>query len=150
MRTMIGAIGPMALGVALVFAVAGCSESQAERESRTVIKDSMEETALKEVGSLYQACIDQNSRPPKSVKDFSKDAAALPFGYDWLSRGDLVAFWGATLSDAGSGAVLAYEKKAPEKGGYVLMQDGKTVKTMTADEFKAAPKAGEGAPATKQ
>jgi hypothetical protein len=37
--------------------------------------------------------------------------------------------------------VLAYETEVPEKGGAVLMQDG-TVKTMTADEFKSAPKAG--------
>src|SRR4051812_40379033 len=109
MRMMLGAIGPMALRAVLVFALGGCSESQAERERKTVIKDAMEETALKEVGSLYQACVDQNGRPPKSLKDFSKDAAALPFGYDWLSRGDLVAFWGAKLSDGASGTILAYE-----------------------------------------
>ena len=32
-------------------------------------------------------------------------------------------------------------KAVPEQGGLVLLQDGWTVKTMTADEFKAAPKA---------
>ncbi len=39
-------------------------------------------------------------------------------------------------------AVLAYRKTVPEQGGQVLMQDGWTIKSMTADEFKAAPKAG--------
>jgi hypothetical protein len=42
----------------------------------------------------------------------------------------------------GSGdIVLAYEKKVPQEGGKVLMLN-RTIKTMTADAFKSAPKAG--------
>jgi hypothetical protein len=37
-------------------------------------------------------------------------------------------------------AVVAYEKTVPASGGYVLLSAG-TVKQMTPDEFKAAPKA---------
>ena len=37
--------------------------------------------------------------------------------------------------------IVAHEKNAPAEGGYVLLQDG-SVKTMTAAEFAAAPKAG--------
>ena len=37
--------------------------------------------------------------------------------------------------------VVAYEKKVPDEGGYVLLQNGNVVK-MTVAEFKSAPKAG--------
>jgi hypothetical protein len=37
--------------------------------------------------------------------------------------------------------VLAYVKTVPEQEGYVLMQNGKSVMKMTADEFKKAPSA---------
>ena len=37
--------------------------------------------------------------------------------------------------------VLAYEKQVPDSGGNVLMLD-RSVKKMTADEFKSAKKAG--------
>ena len=58
--------------------------------------------------------------------------------------GDLIVQWGAPLSPEGEAAeaILAYVKTVPEQGGNVLMQDGKTIKKMTADEFKTAPKAG--------
>jgi hypothetical protein len=61
-----------------------------------------------------------------------------------IKSGDLINQWGAPLSaDVGpADAVLAYVKTVPEQGGNVLMQDGKTLNKMTADEFKAAPKAG--------
>jgi len=32
-------------------------------------------------------------------------------------------------------------KTVPQQGGYVLLQDGKTIKKMTADEFNAASQA---------
>ena len=62
---------------------------------------------------------------------------------EMLKSGDLVVQWGAPLSAEGasSDTVLAYVKTVPEQGGYVLMQDGKSIKKMTADEFKNAPKA---------
>ena len=64
--------------------------------------------------------------------------------------GDVVVLWGPssrTRAEEGSedsaDEVLAYEKRVPEQGGEVLMKN-RTVKTMTADQFKAAPKAGKG------
>jgi hypothetical protein len=56
-----------------------------------------------------------------------------------IRTGDVVYIWGAGYAD-GAKQVVAYEKKAPTEGGYVLLQDG-TVKKMTADEFKSAPQA---------
>ena len=44
------------------------------------------------------------------------------------------------MSASGADVVLAHEKKVPESGGYVLMQDG-TVKEMSASEFGSAKKA---------
>ena len=60
-----------------------------------------------------------------------------------IKSGDLIVHWGAPLSpeDVTADAVLAYVKPVPEQGGNVLMQDCKTIKTMTAAEFKTAPKA---------
>ena len=53
----------------------------------------------------------------------------------------MLVYWGAGISDEPEAAstVLAYHKDVPEKGGEVLMQNGKARK-MTAEEFKAAPK----------
>jgi hypothetical protein len=61
-----------------------------------------------------------------------------------IQSGDLIVPWGAPLSaDVGpADAVLAYVQTVPEQGGNVLLQDGKTLKRMTADESQAAPKAG--------
>jgi hypothetical protein len=62
---------------------------------------------------------------------------------DAIKSGELVVQWGAPQSTEGepSDAVLAYGKTGPEQGGPVLLQDGWTIKSMTADEFKTAPKA---------
>jgi hypothetical protein len=59
-----------------------------------------------------------------------------------LKAGELIVRWGTPLSPKGEmpDAVLAYLKAVPEQGGSVLMQDGLTIKTMTADEFNATPK----------
>ena len=66
-----------------------------------------------------------------------------PGAVEMLRSGQLVVQWGAPLTPEGEStdAVLAYVKAVPEQGGQVLLQDGRTIKTMTADEFKAAPKA---------
>jgi hypothetical protein len=57
-----------------------------------------------------------------------------------FKSGALIIHWGATVSPDGStsNAVLAYTNETPEKGGRVLMQDGTTLKTMNANQLKAA------------
>ena len=59
------------------------------------------------------------------------------------SRTTSLVQWGHPLvpENEAADAVLAYLKTVPEQGGLVLLQDGWTVKTMTVNEFKAAPKA---------
>lgn len=139
MNRLFGVAVPTLIGFAMF---AGCDQLQgSKKDEKVLVGDSMEEKALEEVGTLYRAYLDEAKRPPRKVGDFAKDGPGYPFGYDWLVRGDLVAVWGTNLDEAAADAVLAYEKKAPEQGGFVLMQDGKTIKKMSAEEFKAAPKA---------
>ena len=64
---------------------------------------------------------------------------AFPEVVKLISGGQCVVVWGCGIK-SGSSAVLAYGKDAETKGGPVLLQDG-TVKSMTAAEFAAAPKA---------
>ena len=143
MRRLSRTIGALVLGTSLTPWIAGCGTKSSERDGGAVVANTMEQTALGEVGTLYRTFLDEAKRPPKNLKDLTKYGPAFPFGFDWLSRGDLVTYWGVDLKDSETATVLAYEKKAPAQGGYVLMQDGKTVKMMTPEEFKAAPKAGE-------
>jgi hypothetical protein len=103
------------------------------------------------LGLLYHEHQDKYSgRAPSKVEDLEEVAIERqPKGKDalqGLKDGGYVFLWGAKLSDvrktaAGwSGTVLCYERDVPARGGLVVMVDA-AVKTMTADEFKAAPKA---------
>ncbi len=79
-----------------------------------------------------------NQQPPMKLSRPStrKTYSGLhPTAFNAVKEGKYVVVWGVSGKD--SGTVLAYEKAAPEKGGAVLMADG-TIKTMTADELKAA------------
>jgi hypothetical protein len=63
----------------------------------------------------------------------------IPLAGPAIRSGDIVYYWGAGYVDGGD-KVVAYEKKVPTEGGFVLLQDGK-VKEMSASEFQSAPKA---------
>ena len=100
---------------------------------------------LREVGEMYRAHLKQKARAPGRLKDFDMYAPGFPQGSLMLQNGELVTFWGAQMAaeDAVSArAVLAYEAKVPREGGLVLLDDGETLRPMTAAEFQAAPKAG--------
>jgi hypothetical protein len=102
-----------------------------------------EERGLKELGSIYSNFTTKKKRGPKTLTELNVKGQQFPIAVEMIKSGDLVVQWGAPLSRTGQAAdtVLAYVKTAPQQGGYVLMQDGTTVKKMTADEFNAAPKA---------
>jgi len=103
-----------------------------------------DETGLKQFAELYRNYTRKNKRGPRSLKELNVRGQGYPGAVEMLKSGQLVVQWGAPLTPEGEAteAVLAYVKTVPEQGGQVLMQDGRTVKTMTADEFKAASKAG--------
>lgn len=127
----------------LGLAAVGCGDS-----GRPVTKDDMLETSLNDVGEVYRAFVVMKKQPPKKLGDLALLEAMSPAGIVALRSGEVVVRYGAALPDtdtepgkSSSEEVLAYEKRVPESGGKVLMLN-RTIRTMTADEFKTAPKAG--------
>jgi hypothetical protein len=104
--------------------------------------------ALQDVADLYRLYVETNKKPPQNVQDFARYEQGMPSGYWAIKRGNVVVQWGANLSDTSglvsssdsADEVLAYEKNVPTEGGDVLMKN-RTIKRMTADEFKSATKA---------
>ncbi|APW61052.1 hypothetical protein [Paludisphaera borealis] len=134
----------------LLFPLAGCGSTSALPTA-----DASDEAALQQVGEMLRDYQLSNGAPPHTLKQLQANAGASPGGVEQLRSSGVVVIWGATLPDTkeepgGSPDedVLAYGKDAPEKGGAVLLLN-RTVRTMTADEFKAAPKAKSSAPPAK-
>src|SRR5262249_48612658 len=110
--------------------------------------DQAEESRLREVGEVLRDYQLINNRAPKSIKDLGSSSGSSPGGYELLRTGEVIVGWGATLPDtkeepgaSPSDQVLAYLKKVPQEGGPVLMLN-RTTRRMSAEEFKAAPRAG--------
>lgn len=119
-----------------LLALAGCKKPQP-----VMVSASMQDK-LTEIGRMYTAYTQDHKQPPKTLSDLDKPVyeVANTEGFAALRDGECVMLWGGRLPGAGAGAtVLAYEASVPENGGLVLFQDG-TVKSLTAEEFKAAPK----------
>lgn len=122
----------------LLAALAGCGSAAVKQGYTPKTEDK-----LREVWAMYKGHLDARKRPPARLSDLDPYEPANIYGYADLRDGGLVIFWGGSAPSAGAGArVLAYEKDAPEQGGFVLFQDG-TVKHLSAAEFQAAPKAGQ-------
>jgi hypothetical protein len=102
--------------------------------------------ALTEVGEILRNRMLNTTQPPRNPADIARYENAGPTGLGKVQKGEIVVLWGANPKDGASDQVLAYEKKTPQSGGFVLMQDGTTVKKLTPDEFRSAPKAGAPAP----
>jgi hypothetical protein len=96
--------------------------------------------ALTELGQMLKDLASEGRKPPARAADLEAVEPMIPVAGPSIRSGELVYVWGAGYA-AGGNQVVAYEKKVATEGGYVLLQDG-TVKQMTADEFKGAPKAG--------
>lgn len=116
--------------IALIFGL-GCG-SGAESKPPTAT-DNM--TDMKELLQEYQ---EQYKKSPTKANDLKSFEPVHPMAVRQIQRDFIVVVWGATYG-SGTG-IIAYPKDAPDKGGTVLLQDG-TVKSMTAAEFAAAPKA---------
>jgi hypothetical protein len=122
---------------------AGCGNIQKAAARQRAAND------LKQIGLLYHNYHDQHRKGPSGPNDPAFVKMAGEFGGQpvlaKVQSGEVVLFWDVNFSDLAKGAgtaetVLGYEKDVPTAGGLVLMADA-TVKTMTAAEFNAAPKA---------
>ncbi len=132
--------------VGLACLAAGCGGA-----SRPITPENpIEGIVLEQVAEAYRSyCLFQGG-PPSQLADLEKLKKANPAGIDALKKGDITLFWGAKLPDTGeepgsvaAPEILAYQKQVPEQGGYVLQLD-RRIRKVTAEEFKAAPKAGKG------
>jgi hypothetical protein len=115
-------------------AVTGCKET---RPARTGVPAQIADNGLEELAGVYKFMSQNKETPPRKLEDLVDHQAALPTAWGKIESGEYVVQWGASYSASGSG-VLAYEKKAAESSGLVLLQNG-TVKEMSAGEFKSTP-----------
>jgi hypothetical protein len=96
-----------------------------------------------EVAGMLREYLVANRRGPAKVADLAPYENTYPYAYQAIKSGDIEVVWGAVIAGEGGGgsdAVIAYEKKVPAEGGYVLLENGK-IKEMKAAEFQSAPKA---------
>ena len=121
----------MAIGLCLYV---GCDSVPSDQEVRGGNQD-----ALEELSATLKMMAGDKKQPPQKMAQFKEIEPELPIAAPLIKEGDIIYIWGAAY-EAGSNKVIAYEKTVTTDGGSVLLQDG-TVKKMTADEFKAAPKA---------
>jgi hypothetical protein len=125
---------------AIALGAIGCDASTATSPQ------TVKERPIKQVGEVYRNYLRDTHKPPMSAKDFNRYAQMAPAGCQAVRDGSVKVFWGVALSDLSDAPssdsadeVLAYEKQVPTEGGTVLMKN-RTVRTMTAEEFKAAAK----------
>jgi hypothetical protein len=88
---------------------------------------------------LYLQNHGKNGRSPSKLDELADMKRDLPQVYRAVQDGAYVVYWNAPLTPVE--AIVAYERDAPTKGGTVLAADG-SVSHLTAEEFRAAPKAG--------
>ncbi len=97
-------------------------------------------TDLKTIGIAYQNYISDNNRAPQKAEDLAPYFENSRKLLDHLKSKRIEFFYGVTPTQMPAGAsntVLAYEKDAPTKGGYVLHGDG-SVEKLSAEAFKKA------------
>jgi hypothetical protein len=101
------------------------------------------ERSCRSIGLAYHNHIDATNKAPQKAEDLAPYFENSKKLLDHLKTKRIEFYYGVGLlqmTEGTSNTVLAYEKDAPEKGGLVLFGDG-SVKKLSADEFKKAPKA---------
>jgi hypothetical protein len=126
--------------------LAGCGQGG----PRQLSPDTRSQEILSDVGELYRIYMFDKKIPPKSLADLKSLSGVQFVGYNAIKDGQVVLLYGGMMTDLEEGPpkgnsdeILAYDKEVPTSGGYVLLLD-RSVKKMTADEFKSAKKAGVG------
>ncbi len=127
----------------LLSGLVGCSSSSTETNGQPP-----ESAVLQEVAGLISSYTGEFRKGPQKIADLARYEPGYPIGYHAVKTGEIEVVWGARMTiEEGSGSgysgttdVVAYQRQTPTEGGLVLLQNGE-VKQMSAEEFKAAPKA---------
>ncbi|WP_165234882.1 hypothetical protein [Aquisphaera insulae] len=105
------------------------------------VQDSL--TQIAELCRNYQFT---KQKPPQKLSDFNTSRTMGANGFQALEKGDVILLYNAKLPDldedpghADTAEILAYEKSVPTSGGQVLLLN-RTIRSMTPEEFKAAPR----------
>jgi hypothetical protein len=132
----------------LIFCTLALISAGCETTNRPLTKDDGQEQNLSQVGELCRHFQFAKKKPPTKLADLATVKTQGTNGYNALQAGSVVLLYGAPLPDLSeepgkesSDLILAYTKETPESGGKVLLLD-RTVKSLTADEFKTAKLAG--------
>jgi hypothetical protein len=135
-----------AVGTLLVIALASGCGSSASRA--TDLEGTAEFQGMKNLGEMYRLVSESLKRPPRTIGELRKAEAQVPGGFSSLGEQNVAIFFGAELpelsgkpAEGASETVLAYDRLTPQQGGVVLMLD-RSIRKLTAAEFKAAKKAG--------
>ena len=122
------------------FGLAGCGSKE---QASSTAKGPSNKQMVVDVGEWLKAYAKDYKKAPSKPADLGQYEPTYPDAFQGLTNKIVVSQWGQGLSTGGNAGntVLAYEKDVETKGGWVLMQDG-SVKEMTPEQFKAAPKAG--------
>jgi hypothetical protein len=126
--------------VVLVILLAGCGGAK-----KNAAGGADYQAMLTELGEALKTTAADGNKPPSRLAEFERIEPMAPTASPLVRSGELVYLWGAGYA-AGGTKVVAFEKKAESEGGLVLLQDG-SVKKMSAEELKAAAKAGTPGPA---
>lgn len=113
---------------------AGCGGS----DVGTTKVDNPGKLALEDFGQMLKSIAGDGKKPPSKLAEFDPFEPMAPVGGPALRGGEIVYLWGSAYSAAGE-KVLAYEKKVPTEGGFVLLENGQ-VKSVSASEFGSMPK----------
>jgi hypothetical protein len=111
-------------------------------EKAKPVSSGLRQNQLKQIGLAYHNHLGAMKRPPANAKELAPFLENDVKLVDALTKEEIVIFWKSTFENMTAGTsntVLGHEKETPTAGGLVLMADA-SVRTMTAEEFKKAPK----------
>lgn len=111
-----------------------------DEEPKSLLGPSSEQ-ALNSLKDMLQGIEKEKAPMPRGLPDLAQWGPGYPAAEVFLQSGEVVYAWGTKIDSSKADMLIAYEKNAPQEGGYVLMQDG-TVKKVTKDEFAGLKFAG--------
>jgi hypothetical protein len=121
------------LSILVPIALAGCGGMPVD----DTVPMTLDAAPLAEIGEMYTMYIKTHQKPPARPADLEKYSPGFTLGSLAIQKKDVVVLWGKPLDkESGKGEVLAFETKALNDGGPVLMRDGATIKAFTAEDLK--------------